>query len=79
MKLEWEDPPLPKPSKCKEVLEELKKNPGRWAKIQSGPTTIMPWWGPLRATPHVEIRIVSTTNQLFGGPIDVYARYEEEK
>ena len=74
--IEWADPPPPAPRRADLVAAQLRGKPNEWARIDSGATTLLPWWMPISNDPNFELKFVRTgpSTQLFG-PRDVYARY----
>lgn len=72
MELEWKDPPNNR-SKADIVTEELRKNPGRWARIAKGVNAFYTgerWWFALSP---VYIEVIHIPVDVLTK--DVYARY----
>lgn len=76
--MEWVDPPphVEPPSRVDLVAAELRRNPHRWARIESGATTFFSWWGVLQSNPDYEVKVVKQGDAAnLIRPRDVYARY----
>lgn len=78
MVLEWENPPPDaRRTRVNQVVAQLMAKPGEWAKIDEGPSVILPWWQPLANDPRFEMKYVSTSDQFtFFGPRKVYCRFK---
>ena len=77
--LVWKNPPAREPRKVDLVAAQLRARPGEWARIDSGPIRLFPWWAPLYNSDEFEVRFVRhNPNELFG-PSDVYVRAVGQK
>ena len=76
MKLEWMDPPAIKHrvSETQQILDELQKNPGTWARIQQG----MKYGSAQSRWVKLGCEAVSRANPTLPNRYDIYARWPAE-
>lgn len=85
MKLEWIDPPRDYRDDCADIAAQLKKNPGQWARVETGVNGYAVHLGENRTMEEladlgIEVRFSQTSGVrgTYGERGDIYARAPKE-